>query len=327
MNMVFVIIVILTLLLVSGVCSGLNIAIMAIDINDIHRKARLDQKNAKQILPLKNNIHLPLVSILIANIASVSGLSLILSTKINGWLAVALATLLTVVFGEIFPQALFNRNPMKYLTIFMPLLKLFMIITYPISKPLQLLLDKMFPKLGSKSKSRRELGLLISDQLTAKDNEIDEDEIAIMIGALELSNKRVIDIMTPIRSTYYLYPETVLNGLELDKLKRLNYSRVPILDKSLRISYGYLILKDLIDINFDNNNYKVQDLNIHQAKSIGPKMALDTLFRIFIRYSSHLLVVKTEDQILGIVTIEDLLEEIIGHEIEDEADILNRSNN
>lgn len=325
MQVVVLILSIIFLLAVSGICSGLNIAVMAIDISEINRKARLGQRNAKQILPLKNNIHLPLVSILIANIASVSGLSLLLNTRINGFLSVLVATFLTVLFGEIFPQAIFNRNPMKYLIIFMPLLKIFMIITYPISKPLQILLDKMFPKINSKPKSRRELGLLISDQLKSKDNEINEDEIAIMTGALELSTKKVLDIMTPIKKTYYLHLDTALNDLELDKLKERNYSRIPILDKDLKMSYGYLILKDLIDINFDDNNYKVKDMVLHKTKSVGPKMALDTLFREFIRYHSHLLIVKSDNLIIGIVTIEDLFEEIIGHEIEDEADILNRS--
>ncbi len=325
MQMVLLILSVIFLLAVSGICSGLNIAIMEIDINELNRKARLGQKNAKRILPLKNNIHLPLVSILIANIASVSGLSLLLNTRINGLLSVLVATFLTVLFGEIFPQAIFNRNPMKYLIMFMPILKIFMIITYPISKPLQTLLDRMFPKINSKPKSRRELGLLISDQLKSKDNEIDEDEIAIMTGALELSTKKVLDIMTPIKKTYYLHLDTALNDLELDKLKERNYSRIPILDKDLKMSYGYLILKDLIDINFDDNNYKVKDMVLHKTKSVGPKMALDTLFREFIRYHSHLLIVKSDNLIIGIVTIEDLFEEIIGHEIEDEADILNRS--
>jgi len=49
-------------------------------------------------------------------------------------------------------------------------------------------------------------------------------------------------------------------------------------------------------------------------------MALDTLFRVFIGNRSHLMAVEKDDNIVGIVTIEDLIEEILGHEIEDEAD-------
>jgi CBS domain containing-hemolysin-like protein len=61
-------------------------------------------------------------------------------------------------------------------------------------------------------------------------------------------------------------------------------------------------------------------MGLHSTEPVGSMTALDTLFRIFISAGSHLIPVEKEDHIIGIVTIEDLLEAIVGHEIEDETD-------
>ena len=80
-------------------------------------------------------------------------------------------------------------------------------------------------------------------------------------------------------------------------------------------------MKDLVDIDFDERSYEVNELPIHKLHVVGARTALDTMFRKFIAAHTHLMAVEKNDRIVGIVTIEDLLEEIIGHEIEDESDV------
>jgi CBS domain containing-hemolysin-like protein len=79
-----------------------------------------------------------------------------------------------------------------------------------------------------------------------------------------------------------------------------------------------LMMKRLVDIDFDDEPQMVRDLPLFAAPMVGSMTALDTLFRKFISARSHLMPVERDDKIVGIVTIEDLLEEIVGHEIEDE---------
>jgi CBS domain containing-hemolysin-like protein len=79
-------------------------------------------------------------------------------------------------------------------------------------------------------------------------------------------------------------------------------------------------MKDLVDIDFDEQPFPINALPIHKTKVVGSMTALDTLFRTFIGAHSHLMAVERDDKIVGIVTIEDLIEEILGHEIEDESD-------
>jgi metal transporter CNNM len=193
-------------------------------------------------------------------------------------------------------------------------------LTYPISKPLQLLLDKLFGHEIPKLHSRHELGMLISEHLGDNNSELDEDEVEIIRGALLLSEKRVSEIMTPIRNAYWVTLDQKLDDAKIDEIKARGWSRIPVFNKQRTECDGILLIKDLVDIDFDTQNIKVSDMPIYKTEVVGSKTALDTLFRRFITGGAHLIPVEKNDKIVGIVTIEDLLEEIVGHEIEDETD-------
>lgn len=316
----FTIFIVSALLLLAAICSGLNVAVMALDLSDLRRKAKLGNKQAKRILPLRSNVHLLLGSILFTNVAAASATSIVLGSQLNGLVAGIISTLLLVIFGEVLPQALFSKNILAWTSRFAPLLTLMVFVTYPLSKPLQLALDALFPRKGATLQSRHELGLMIHEHGLSNDSELDEDEVEIIKGALQLSEKRVRDIMTDIRHTYWLTPETVLDGRKIDEVKERGYSRIPIFDAKLTKCYGILLMKDMVDIDFDDNHYEVRDIPLHPTQLIGSKTALDTMFRKFIAARTHLIPIERDDKIIGIITIEDLIEEIIGHEIEDETD-------
>lgn len=318
---VFVIEIIL-LVGVSAICSGLNIAFMSLDVTDLRRKAKLGDKRAKRILPLRRRGHLTLASILFTNVGAVSATSLVMEHEFNGLIAGVVSTLLIVILGEIMPQALFTRNSLAFCSRLAPVLRLMVFLTYPVSKPVQLLLDKLFAAESRKLESRHELGVMISEHLGAAESELDDDEVEIIKGALQLSEKRVRDIMTPINQVYWLTPDTVLGDRVIDELKASGYSRIPILNRRRTQCFGIVLVKELVDIDFDEKVYRVDDLPLHPSQLVGSMTALDTMFRKFIGAKTHLMPVEKDDEIIGIVTIEDLIEEIVGHEIEDETDNL-----
>lgn len=320
--MMLIIFEVLFLVVLSAICSGLNVAVMSLDMADLRRKAKLGNKHAKRVLPLRKNIHLLLGSILFTNVAVVSATSLVLNERYNGLIAGLVSTFLIVIFGEVFPQALFSKNPLLWSSRFAPLLRVMIATTYVASKPLQLLLDKLFPRQRSKLQSRHELGLLITEHLEDKSSELDDDEVEIMRGALSLSEKRIRDIMTDIRHTYWLTPDTILDNTRIDEIKSKGFSRIPIFDPKLTKCYGLLLMKDLVDIDFEEQVYRVEDISLHPTQIVGSMTALDTMFRKFIAAHAHLIPIEKDDQIIGIATIEDLIEEIIGHEIVDESDHL-----
>jgi metal transporter CNNM len=305
---------------VSAVCSGLNVALMALDLSDLKRKAKLGDKAARRVLPLRKNTHLSLSAILLTNVAAVSATSLVLESVLYGVLAGIIATLATVIFGEIFPQAFFLRNALRHTSRLANLVKLMIAVTFPVAKPLQLLLDKLFQTQQATLQSRHELGLLISEHIGANESELDEDEVEIMRGALTLSEKRVRDIMTPIKQVYSLLPHVVINDDKIDEIKETGLSRIPVFNKEKTTCFGIILVKELVDIDFSENPPRVDELTLHPVQTVGSMTALDTMFRRFIGAHTHLVPIEKDGHIIGIVTIEDLIEEIVGREIEDETD-------
>lgn len=315
---------VIILVLLAAICSGLNIALMSLRPVELKRKAKLGEHDARLAYPFRKNAHLTLAAILLANVGFASATALVLGEALNGFVAGAISTLLLVVFSELAPQALFAKHALKAIALSAPLLRIMVVVTYPISKPLQLLMDKLFgTNDASGIHSRRELGLMMNEHLGHIDSELDEDEVEIIRGALQLSEKQVSDIMTPIESVFWLTPDTLIDGDKIDEIKAAGRSRMPIFNSLLTKSYGILLMKDLVDIDFDEQSYRVDQLRLHPTKLVGARTALDTMFRRFIAARTHLIPVEKNDEIIGIITIEDLIEEIIGHEIIDESDHAN----
>lgn len=304
----------------SAVCSGLNIGLVALAQEDLQRKAVLGNLSAQRVLPLRKNLHLTLAGILLTNVAVISGTSLVLNNRFNGAVAEIASTLLIVIFGEVVPQALFAHHALSFCARLSPVLRGMVIITYPISRPLQLLLDNVMGADAPHLQTRHELGLIIAEHAGSAESELDDDEVEIMRGALQLSEKRVRDIMTQIRQVYCLTPDTKIDAAKIDEIKERGWSRIPVLNRRYTTCFGILLMKDLVDVDFDDTARRVDDLTLHPAQVVGSMTALDTLFRKFMNGGTHLFPVEQGDEIVGIVTIEDLLEEIVGHEIEDEID-------
>jgi metal transporter CNNM len=319
MEALYLIAVVTFLIGFAALCSGLNVSFMSLNIGDLRRKAKLGNPYAKRLLPLRKNSHLTLAAILLTNVAAASASPLVLESQLNGIVAGILSTLLLVVFAEIMPQALFTRHALTYCGRLAPVLRGMIFVTYPLSKPLQLMLDRLFGQEKPQLHTRHELGILINEHL-GPHSELDDDEVEIIKGALQLSEKRVRDIATPIRKVYWLTPDTKMDETTIDEIKERGWSRIPIFNKRLTICHGLILMKDLVDIDFDGQELLVRDMPMHTTQIVGSMTALDTLLRKFISGGSHLIPIEKDDEIIGIVTIEDILEEIVGQEIEDETD-------
>ena len=305
---------------VSALASGLNIALMSLSLPELRRKASLGNHMAKKVLPLRQNTHLTLAAILLTNMAAVSATSLVLESLFYGVIAGTIATLLIVVFGEILPQAIFSRQALRYCARLSLVMKGMIALTYPVSKPLQLLLDRLFSEQAAQLQTRRELGMMITEHLERDESELDDDEVEIIRGALQLSEKRVSDIMLPINEVFWLTPDAELTPALVADIKHHGRSRIPVLNAGATQCYGLLLMKELINVDFTTTANHVADIPLHPVQLVGSRTALDTMLRKFIARSTHLVPVERSGKIVGIVTIEDLIEEIVGHEIEDETD-------
>ena len=308
------------MLLIAAICSGLNVALMSLNTADLKRLSAVGDSKAARVLPLRQNSHLSLAGILFTNVAANTAVAIYLNQYLVGLVAGFISTILLVIFGEILPQAMFTPNALKICSSLAWLIRLMIIFTYPLSKPTQILLDKLFHGQAAHLHSRRELGFIFTEHVANSGSELDDDEVEIIQNTLQLSEKRVTKIMTPIRQVFWLPDSAIITPEILAAIIERNYSRVPVFNTSLTACEGILLMKDLLAIKQSSLPVAVRKLPLYTTKLLGSRTVLDTLFRKFIAAKTHMMPVEKDDHIIGVVTIEDLLEEIIGHEIEDETD-------
>lgn len=307
------------LVLLSGLFSGLTLGLMTLKPNTLKRKSKLGNKQASYVYPLRKNGNLLLTTLLLANVLVNSILSIFLATLTTGIIAVVLATSLIVVFGEIIPQALMNKHALAFGSKTRYLTRLFLLLLYPIAKPVSILLDKTLGRELPTIYSKKELGMIVQEQVTIKESELDNLDYNIVSRGLEFSDKRVRDIMTPLKQTYSLHQDQRLTKKLLHDIQIHGYSRIPVFDEEHKGVVGILYAKDLIEVHYQDKQ-TVRDVMKQPVEVVYESHKLDKVLRLFKEKRIHLFIVlNTDNNPSGIITLEDVLEEIIG-EIEDEHD-------
>ncbi len=312
-------IVVIILLGLSGLFSGLTLGLMSLDVYELKRKIKLGNNYAKQIYPLRKHGNLLLCTLLLGNVAVNSVLAIFLGSITTGVVAGITATGLIVIFGEILPQSLFSKYALKLGAKTTWLVYIFYYLLYPISKPLSMLLDSFIGGELPTAYSKREVGLLLEEQQALKRSDIDEDDVEILKRGLVFSDKIVKDIMTPKSNTFFLKHNTVLTEVKLETIHNQGHSRIPVYNETRDKVIGILYAKDLISVSPDDRK-KVRQLMRKTVQFIKEDAKLDDVLEFFKKKRVHLFVVRNKfKSVIGIVTLEDVLEEIVG-EIVDEHD-------
>lgn len=311
--------IVIVLILFSGIFSGLTLGFFSLSKDDLERKAELGDKEAKKVYKIRKNGNQLLCTLLIGNVAVNSTLAIYLGSIASGLMAGVMATALIVIFGEIIPQASFSRYALFLGAKFSWLVRFFIIILFPICWPLAWILNKALGEEMPTVYSKKELVKIIEDHEDSKVSDIDADEERIIKGALSYSHKTVNDIMTPRTEIFALPAEEVLDEKVLEKIKNSGHSRIPIYKNKLEEMVGILFSKDLILEKLHGKT--AEQASREKVIYVDEKKPLDDLLNAFKRTRNHLFVVLDEfGGVSGIVTIEDVLEEIIGAEIVDEFD-------
>ena len=307
------------LIMLSGLFSGLTLSLLSLDKNEIRRKAALGNKNAQKVYAVRKNGNLLLSTLLLGNVAVNSAIAIFLGDLTSGVVAGVVSTSLIVIFGEIIPQATFSRHALKVGAHTAWVVKIFIFILFPICYPIAFILDKALGKEMSTIYSKKELIEIIKEHEDSEESELDSDEERIIKGALSFSDKIAEQIMTSKPDVYMLEVSTVLNNEILNKIKEKGFTRIPVYQDSADNVLGMLYTKDLITTEagakLSEVYKKVKPLVISKEKN------LDHLLNMFIKSKKHLAIIQSETgKLKGVVSLEDVLEEIIEQEIIDETD-------
>jgi len=318
--MVYLIVVFLVSM--SALFSGLTLGFFSLNRDDLERKAKLGDKKAEEVLSVRKDGNLLLCTLLIGNVTVNTTLSIFLGSIVPGFIAGLMATFLIVVLGEIVPQAVFSHHARSWGPKLVWVVRIFIFIFYPICRPMSYVLNKILGEEMPMVYTKHELIEIIEEHEESEDSDVEHDEKKIIRGALLYGNKTVRDILTPRIQVFSLAHDQEFDQETIDDIRKSGRSRIPVYRETDNLSdefVGILYMKDLMGM--DLRGKKVIDLARKDIIFVDVNKPLDELLEAFKKSRHHLFVVLNEyGDMTGIVTIEDVLEEIIGEEIVDEFD-------
>ncbi|XP_063163165.1 metal transporter CNNM2 isoform X1 [Candoia aspera] len=243
------------LLCLSGMFSGLNLGLMALDpmeLRIVQNCGTEKEKNyAKRIEPVRRQGNYLLCSLLLGNVLVNTTLTILLDDIAgSGLVAVVVSTIGIVIFGEIVPQAICSRHGLAVGANTIFLTKFFMMMTFPASYPVSKLLDCVLgQEIGTVYNREKLLEML---RVTDPYNDLVKEELNIIQGALELRTKTVEDVMTPLRDCFMITAEAVLDFNTMSEIMESGYTRIPVFEGDRSNIVDLLFVKDLAFVDPDD---------------------------------------------------------------------------
>ncbi|XP_055017378.1 metal transporter CNNM4 [Boleophthalmus pectinirostris] len=323
------------LLVLSGLFSGLNLGLMALDPMELRIVqscgTEKEKKYARKIEPIRRKGNYLLCSLLLGNVLVNTTLTILLDDLIGSGLgAVVASTVGIVIFGEIVPQALCSRHGLAVGANTILLTKFFMLLTFPLSWPISKLLDCVLGQEIGTVYNREKLVEML--KVTEPYNDLVKEELNMIQGALELRTKTVEDVMTPLSNCFMIHSGAVLDFNTMSEIMESGYTRIPVYEDERSNIVDILLVKDLAFVDPDDGTTlkTITKFYNHPVHFVFHDTKLDSMLEEFKKGKSHLAIVQKVNnegegdpfyEVLGLVTLEDVIEEIIKSEILDESDM------
>lgn len=314
------------LVLFGGLMSGLTLGLLSIDPMQLSvlksAGSESEKRAAKKIEPILKNHHLLLVTLLLMNALAMESLPLFLDKMVPEWVAIGISVTMVLLFGEIIPQAVCQRYGLyigAYLNWFVIIL---MAISLPVAWPIAKLLDFLLGHenhMFNRYKLKEFVSIHSEDE--NHDGTLNLNEVKVIKGVLEMEDKQVNMAFTPLENVFSLEINTPLDKETFQKIKETSLSRIPVYENEISNFKGYIIVKRLIGMNPDGK-LLLKDMEIFPFFNVVETDPLWSTLNKFLMNRHHLALVENESsQIIGLISIEDILEELLKREIVDETDI------
>ena len=320
---------ILVLLLIgSALASGSEVAFFSLNNEEIASVQETDPKRGRQVANLLSNPKKLLSTILILN--NLINIGIVTLTTFVSWslfgtnatdIIVILiqtvgVTICIVFFGEIVPKVYANQAKIPFALSLAPYLSFFSSILKPISWFLMALSNVIEKRVEQKGYSLSVDELNQALDLTTEDTP--EDEKDILRGIVNFGTLSVKQVMRSRLEISAVDVEMDFHEL-MDKINKSGYSRIPVYQETVDNVLGILYIKDLLPFIERDEDFPWKDL-IRKSFFVPETKKIDALLKDFQKMRVHMAIVVDEyGGTSGLVTLEDLIEEIIG-EINDEFD-------
>lgn len=314
------------LLLLSALVSGAEVAFFSLSEDDIANAAESKQNREKAVVQLLKNSEKLLATILISNnfinilivlIFAYIGETLfatITSVFLKFGIEVILVTFLILMFGEVLPKVYATRNALNFAAFMAVPFKFLNAVLSFISLPLMNLTSIVENKLSKKQSNLSVEKLSQALELTSSEGTTKDDQ-KILEGIVSFGNTETIQIMTPRMDIFAISSNEKYNVVVANIIKN-GFSRNPVYLGNIDDIKGVLYAKDLLP-HLNKKDFEWQKL-IRAAYFVPENKKLDDLLKEFQEKKNHLAIVVDEyGGTSGIITLEDVIEEIVG-DISDE---------
>ena len=314
----------------SGFFSGLEVALVGIRKSKVVQLFNEGKKGSKALHKLKMNPSWMMSSVNLGNNlvnVGASALATTVAMRLFGndglGIAVGIMTFLILVFGEITPKTYCNANSTKVALRCAPILLVFSYVFYPVVKFFETITNGVVRITGSSQIpppiTEDEIRGVIDQGL--EENALEKEEMELVHGALKFDDTVIRSVMTP-RTKMFVLNSKMLLFEALPQINQRGHSRIPIFGDTSDDIVGFIHVSDVLkELEKDNKMVSLEQIARKAVFASQEKMISSMLKEMKGRKTHMAIVVDEHGGVEGLVTLEDLLEEIVG-EIEDETDVI-----
>ena len=235
-------------------------------------------------------------------------------------IALGITTVIIIIFGELIPKTIGRNHAEKFSVVVIRTLQILFYLLYPVIKSIVWFIGTILgdsAELTGRMVTKDDIEFMISK--AEKEKTMDSKQIDLLASILEFPMIKVKDIMIARMHINYIQADWTFNQM-MDYVRETGNSRYPVCEGELENIVGFLHVKDLAFVTDQQKaNFKINEL-IKPPFFVYEHMKIQSVFDHMNRKKVHLALVKDENgTVVGIVTLEDIIEEIFG-EIHDEHD-------
>ncbi len=335
MNSVSTLVCLLLLFLLSAFFSGAEIAYMSLSHVRLRYLVETNVRKAKLVASLRSRPHQLLITILIGNnlanvgassFATAAAIELLESMEIANsvsygvGIATGVITFLLLLFGEIWPKSFCISHAERMALLFAPLILFFQWVFFPFLAFFGWLTrgaSEKYVKTNYPTVTEDEVRTMVT--MSNEVGGIKEEEKEMIENVFEFDNTQVKQVITP-RVDMFSIPTTLSIGQAFEQIKGEPFSRIPVFEERRDNIVGIVHAKDIMLAVTRGENDAITRL-MRKPIYVPETMMIDAMLREFKEKNTHIAMVFNEHGgVEGLVTIEDLLERIVG-EIYDETDV------
>jgi len=322
--------IILILILFGAYFGAAESAISSMNKIKIKNLADSGDKRAKKALYVANNFDRALTTLLIGNnitkiacasFATVLSIKFIVSPNPE-LISTIITTAVVFLFCEMLPKSYANSHPLGVSLAFASSLRILMKIFTPLSfffSWISKVVSKLFSRNNEPSITEDELFEIIDN--IEEEGTIDEEQSDLFKSALVYSNTTVKDVMTPRDDIVAIDVSSSVEDI-IETVRSVKFSRIPVFEGTIDNTIGILNVKKFLKAYVNREPVSLRHM-LSRTQFVSPDALIDNVLSDMSKNKIYMSVVKNDKETLGIVTVEDFLEELVG-EIWDEDDVVDK---